>query len=161
MRKVADIMTRNVESITPETTVLEAARKMKSRNIGSLPVCDKDRLLGTVTDRDLTIRVTAEGKDAGQTRVGDIMSKEVVTCRSEQDLLEAEQLMHDHQVRRLPVVDEENHLVGYLAMARIAQTENDEKITGKVIRGISEPRKPAPRKIVASGSRPQTGSPGV
>lgn len=157
MNKVADIMTRIVESLTPETTVREAAEKMRSRNIGSLPICDKNRLIGTITDRDVTIRVTAEGKDPGRTKVGEIMSKEVVTCKPDQDLVEAEQLMHDHQVRRLPVVDDDNTLVGYLSMAKIAQAEQDEKVTGKVIRGISEPTKPAPRKLTASSSRSQTG----
>lgn len=153
MSKVEDIMTRDVESATPETPVREVAERMKTRNIGSLPVCESGKLVGTVTDRDLTVRVTAENRDAQKTRVGDIMSKEIVTCRPDQDLSEAEQLMHDHQVRRLPVVEEGGSLVGYLSMAKIAQAEQDEKVTGRVLRGISEPRKPAPRKIAPSGPR--------
>jgi|ERR1043166_1248589 CBS domain-containing protein len=159
MKRVADIMTRNVESVEPGTTVRDAADKMKTRNIGSLPVCDNKRLVGTLTDRDVTIRVTAEGRDPAQTKVGDIMSKEVVTVTPDQELSEAEQLMHDHQVRRLPVVDESHQLVGYLAMAKVAQAEQDEQVTGKVLRGISEPKTPASRKI-AAGARVRTGKNG-
>ena len=158
MKKVADIMTRSVESVAPETPIREAAEKMKTRNIGSLPVCESNRLVGTLTDRDVTIRVTAEGRDPAKTKVGDVMSKEIVTCMPDQDLSEAEQLMHDHQVRRLPVVDENRALVGYLAMAKLAQSEQDEKITGRVIKGISETKKPAPRKIATTGSRTGKGS---
>jgi CBS domain-containing protein len=161
MKKVADIMTRSVDSLTPETSVRDAADRMKTRNIGSLPVCENNQLVGTLTDRDVTIRVTAEGRDPEKTKVGEIMSKEMVTCLPEQDISEAEQLMHDHQVRRLPVVDESRTLVGYLSMAKIAQAEQDEKITGKVIRGISEPKKPAPRKIATTGSRGRTGTGGA
>ena len=153
MKRVADIMTRSVECVAPETPVREVAERMKTRNIGSLPVCQNGKLVGTITDRDVTVRATADGRNPDETPVGDIMSKEVVTVRPDQDLSEAEQLMHDHQVRRLPVVDDDGTLVGYLSMAKIAQNEQDEKVTGRVLKGISEPRKPAPRKVAPSTGR--------
>src|SRR6185503_7866551 len=107
MLRIADIMTRNVETVGPSATVQEAAERMKSDNIGSLPVCLDSRLVGTITDRDITVRVTAEGRDARATLVRDVMTQPVVTIRPQQELADAEQLMHDHQVRRLPVVEQD------------------------------------------------------
>jgi len=141
MARVAEIMSRNLETIGPSATIQEAAERMKADNIGSLPVCQDSRLLGTITDRDITIRVTAEGRDARTTLVRDVMTREVVTIRPQQELAEAEQLMHDHQVRRLPVVEADGRLVGYLTTATIAKREGDEKAVGKVLKGISQPQK--------------------
>jgi CBS domain-containing protein len=146
MARIADIMTRNVETIGPSATVQEAAERMKADNIGSLPVCLDSRLVGTITDRDITIRVTAEGRDARSTLVRDVMTPDVVTIRPQQEVLEAEQLMHDYQVRRLPVVEPDGRLVGYVTTATIAKREGDEKAVGKVLKGISQPVKPAPEK---------------
>ena len=157
MAKVADIMTRDVESIGPLATVQEVAERMKALNIGSLPVCQDSRLVGTITDRDITIRVTAEGRDPQATPVGDVMSRPVVTVRSQQEVVEAEQLMHDHQVRRLPVVETDGRLVGYVTTATIAKRDADETAVGKVLKGISQPQKPAPEKIPTSRTR-KTGS---
>ena len=147
MAKVADIMTRNVETIGPSSTVQEAAERMKADNIGSLPVCLDSRVVGTITDRDITIRVTAEGRDARSTPVRDVMTKDVVTIRPQQEVVEAEQMMHDHQVRRLPVVEADGRLVGYVTTATIAKREGDEKVVGQVLKGISEPGRPASEKI--------------
>src|SRR5690242_5002182 len=114
MAKVADIMAREVETVSPTATVQEVAERMKAANIGSMPVCQDSRLIGTITDRDITIRVTAEGRDPQATPVRDVMSQPVVTVHPQQELVEAEQLMHDHQVRRLPVVEQDHRLVGYV-----------------------------------------------
>jgi CBS domain-containing protein len=149
MARIADIMTRNVETIGPSSTVQEAAERMKADNIGSLPVCLDSRVVGTITDRDITIRVTAEGRDARSTLVRDVMTKDVVTVRPQQDVVEAETLMHDYQVRRLPVVEADGRLVGYVTTATIAKREGDEKVVGKVLKGISEPGRPAPERIAA------------
>ena len=149
MPKVADVMTREVECVGPMATVQEAAERMKSANIGSVPVCQDSRLIGTITDRDITIRVTAEGRDPHVTAVRDVMSRPVVSVHPHQDLLEAEQLMHDHQVRRLPVVEQDDRLVGYVTTAIIARREADEKVVGKVLKGISEPQKPPPERITS------------
>ena len=153
MVKVAEVMSREVETVSPASTVQEAAERMKSANIGSVPVCLDSRLVGTITDRDITIRVTAEGRDPQLTLVRDVMTAQVVTVHPLQDLLEAEQLMHDHQVRRLPVVEQDNRLVGYLTTATLAKREGDEKLLGKVLQGISQPQKPAPEKISSPKTR--------
>jgi len=157
MAKVADIMTRDVETVGPTATVQEVAERMKAANIGSIPICHDSRLVGTITDRDITIRVTAEGRDPQATAVRDVMSQPVVTVRPQQDVLEAEQLMHDHQIRRLPVVEQDGRLVGYVTTATIAKRDADEKVVGKVLKGISQPQKPAPEKISPSKLR-KTGS---
>ena len=158
MAKVADIMTREVETIGPTATVLEVAERMKSSNIGSIPVCQDSRLIGTITDRDITIRVTAEGRDPHTTTVRDVMTQPVVTVHPQQDVIEVEQLMHDHQVRRVPVVEQDNRLVGYVTTATIAKRSGDEKVVGKVLRGISQPQKPSPEKLSPSRARGKTGS---
>ena len=157
MAKVADVMTREVETVSPTATVQEVAERMKAANIGSVPICQDSRLVGTITDRDITIRVTAEGRDPQATLVRDVMTPELVTVHPQQELVEAEQLMHDHQVRRLPVVEQDNRLVGYVTTATIARREGDEKIVGKVLKGIAQPEKPAPEKISPSKIRGKTG----
>lgn len=143
MAKVADIMTRMVETIGPGATIQEAAERMKSENVGSLPVCLDSRLVGTLTDRDITVRVTAEGRDPRSTLVRDAMTRDLVTVRPQQDLADAEQLMHDHQVRRLPVIEPDGRLAGYVTLATIARRGGDERIVGQVLQGISQPRKSA------------------
>jgi CBS domain-containing protein len=160
MSRVADIMTRNVETIGPSATVQEAAERMKADNIGSLPVCSDSRLVGTLTDRDITIRVTAEGRDSRATLVREVMTRDLVTVRPQQEVAEAQQLMHDHQVRRLPVVETDGRLVGYVTTATIARKEGDEKAVGRVLKGISQPRKPAPEPG-APRSRAKTGTQGA
>lgn len=158
MAKVADIMAREVETVSPSATVQEVAERMKSANIGSMPVCQDSRLIGTITDRDITIRVTAEGRDPQATSVRDVMSQPVVTVHPQQDLAEAEQLMIDHQVRRLPVVEEDQRLVGYVTTATIARRDGDERTLGKVLQGISQPQKPNPEKSPSSRLRGKTAS---
>ena len=137
MTRVADIMTRIVETVGPSATVQEAAERMKADNVGSLPVCQDSRVIGMITDRDITVRVTAEGRDARATLVRDAMTENPVTLRPQQDVAEAEQMMHDRQVRRLPVVEADGRLVGYVTTATIARREGDEKVVGKVLQGIS------------------------
>ena len=100
---VRDIMTRDVQSAAPDTILKDAAQLLKTRNIGSVPVLEGRKLVGILTDRDIAIRGVAEGRDPGSTRVSEVMSKELVTVREDTPLLEAEKLMHDHQLRRLPL----------------------------------------------------------
>src|SRR5687767_13544788 len=132
MNCVKDIMTRDVDTATPDMTVREAAQLMKTKDIGSLPVCEGRNVIGVVTDRDIAVRVVAEGR-ALTTRASEIMSKDVVTVREDADLKEAERVMHDRQIRRLPIVDDQGQLTGYLAMAKVARAESSER-AGKVIK---------------------------
>lgn len=129
-------MTSSPKTIDSGTTAQEAARTMKSEDVGSLPIVDGGRLVGVVTDRDLAIRVLAEGKGA-ETTVGEIASKDVVTVDQQQSIEEAARLMAEHQLRRLPVCEEDGKLVGILAQADIAQAGHD-SLTGETVQQISK-----------------------
>lgn len=135
-QRVRDIMTENPVSVRPDSPVVEAARLMASEDVGSLPVVDGDRLVGVVTDRDITVRVVAEGRDAGATTVGDIASSDPVTVEPDSDLDEALREMARNQVRRIPVV-EGDRLVGIVAQADVARETSDSE-TGRVVEEISE-----------------------
>ncbi len=136
-KSIRDAMTTNPRGVESSTQVAEAAKLMKSENVGSLPVTEGDRLVGMVTDRDIVVRVVAEGKDVQSATVGEIASKDLVTVDPQQDLDEALRLMAQHQVRRLPVVEEDGRLVGILAQADIAQQGEDTK-TGQMVEKISD-----------------------
>ena len=135
-QNIRDAMTANPTTVEPGTTAAEAARAMKTENVGSLPIVEGDRLIGVVTDRDLAIRILAEGKGA-ETTVGEIASKDVVTIDPQQNLEEAGRLMAEHQIRRLPVTEEYGKLVGILAQADVAQSGHD-ALTGEVVQKISQ-----------------------
>lgn len=136
-KNVRDAMTSNPRSIEPSTMVADAAKLMKAEDVGSLPIVDGGQLVGMVTDRDIVIRVVAEGKDPQSLTVGEIASRDLVTVDPEQDLDEALRLMAQHQVRRLPVAEEDGRLVGILAQADVAREGND-KQTGQIVQEISE-----------------------
>src|SRR5438067_768984 len=103
--QVREVMTRAVELVRPDSTLQEAARKMKDLDVGPLPVCDGERLVGMLTDRDITVRATAEGSDPKTARVRDAMTPEVLYCFDDEDVAEAARIMKDKQVRRLPVLN--------------------------------------------------------
>jgi CBS domain-containing protein len=136
-KNVRDAMTSNPRSIEPSTMIADAANLMKAEDVGSLPIVEGDQLVGMVTDRDIVTRVVAEGKDVQSTTVGEIASRDLVTVDPEQDLDEAMRLMAQHQVRRLPVAEEDGRLVGILAQADVAREGKDAK-TGHVVQEISE-----------------------
>ncbi len=133
---IQDAMTANPATLDPSATATEAARTMKSENVGSLPIVEDDRLVGVVTDRDLALRVLGEGR-SGDTTVGEIASKELVTVDPQQSLEEAARLMAEHQVRRLPVCEEDGRLVGILAQADVATSGHD-TLTGETVQRISQ-----------------------
>jgi CBS domain-containing protein len=136
-KSVRETMTENPRSIGASASVVEAARLMREQHIGSLPITDEERLVGMITDRDITTRVVAEAADASVTSVGDVFSRDVISVEPDEDLEKALQLMARHQVRRLPVV-ENGRLVGIVAQADIALAENELK-TGALVEAISEP----------------------
>jgi CBS domain-containing protein len=137
--KLKEIMTTDVEVIRPESSVTEAAKKMRSLNIGALPVCDGRRLLGMVTDRDITVRAVAESRDPDNTLVRDCMSPEVVYCFEDQSAQEAERLMEEKQIRRLPVLTSEKQLAGIIALGDLATKTGDIQQIGRTVREISAP----------------------
>jgi CBS domain-containing protein len=134
---VRDAMTENPQSIAASASVVEAARLMREKDIGSLPITDEEKVVGMITDRDITTAVVAEGADPETTSVGDVSSGDPVSVGPDEDLEDALQLMARHQVRRLPVV-EDDRLVGIVAQADIALKENEKK-TGELVEAISEP----------------------
>src|SRR5207253_9529461 len=135
-KKVRDAMTAEPRSAEPSQSLVEAAQAMKQEDVGSLPVVEGGRLLAVLTDRDIVVRAVAKGVDLQATRVGDVASREPVTVGPEEDLDEALRLMARHQVRRLPVVDEQG-LVGMLAQADVASEAKASK-TGEVVEEISQ-----------------------
>jgi CBS domain-containing protein len=135
-QKVRDAMTSNPQTVAPDAGVVDAARVMKEADTGIVPVVEGDRLVGTITDRDITIRVVAEGRDPQATKVDEIASREIVTVDPDQDLDEALKLMARHQVRRLPVVEEDGRPIGMLSQADVARESKDSK-TGKLVEEIS------------------------
>ena len=135
-QSVREIMTSNPVTVRPDASVVEAARSMSSEDVGSLPVVEGDRLVGVVTDRDIALRVVAEGKDPSATTAGEIASKDPVTVGPDEDLDDALGEMARNQVRRIPVV-EDGRLVGIVAQADVAREAGDSK-TGRVVEEISE-----------------------
>ncbi len=133
---VAEIMTRGVEIIDPNSTIHDAARRMRSEDVGALPVGENDRLVGVVTDRDIVMRAVAEDASGGVTSVRDVMSEGVCYCFEDDDVEEAASIMAEHQVRRLPVLNREKRLVGIVAMADLARAGVDAERTA--LEGVSE-----------------------
>jgi CBS domain-containing protein len=135
-KKIKDAMTSNPCSIDAEKPVSYAAKMMRDENVGLAPIVEGDRLVGTLTDRDIATRVVAEGRDPESTKAGEVASRDVVTISPEQNLDEALRLMAEHQVRRLPVV-ENDRLVGVVAQADVAEHANASQ-TGRMVEEISE-----------------------
>jgi CBS domain-containing protein len=136
-KSIQEVMTSNPTTVEAGGTVVEAAKIMKQEDVGIVPIVEGDRLVGTVTDRDIAVRIVAEGKDPQSTSVGEIASTDLVTVDPQHDLDEALRLMASHQVRRLPVV-EGGRLVGIVAQADVAR-EADDKKTGDLVENISQP----------------------
>lgn len=134
--KVREVMTDRPRCVTLETPISEVAQLMESEDIGSLPVLEGDQLAGMITDRDIVVRAVAKGKDPRGMPVREVVSRELVTVYAEEDLSTALTKMASEQVRRLPVVDEDNRLVGILAQADVA-LEAKEKTVGEMVEEIS------------------------
>ena len=136
-KSVRDAMTLDPRSIGQSASVVEAAQLMREEDIGSLPITDEEKLVGMLTDRDITTRVVAQAGDPKATSVGEVYSRDLISVEPDNDLEEALGLMARHQVRRLPVV-ENGRLVGIVAQADIAFAESEKK-TGQLVEAISEP----------------------
>jgi len=140
--KLKDIMTSSVVTVSPQQTVQEAAQIMSQYNIGFVPVVDNNRCVGIITDRDITLRVTAKGQDATTTKVNSVMSKNVVTGKMDMDVHEAANLMAQNKIRRLPVIDDQNNLRGVVALGDLAVEDYFEDEAGDALSHISEPASP-------------------
>jgi CBS domain-containing protein len=134
-------MTKDPVCCLPNEMVVKAAKLMKSENIGSIPVIESEqtkKLVGIVTDRDLTLKILAEGLDAKSTKVEAVMTRKVMTCRAEDDLQKALDAMAEHQLRRIPVVDNSNKVVGIIAQADVATRVNQPEKTAEMVKEISQ-----------------------
>jgi len=138
MTTVTDVMTRNVRTLTPSDTVASAAKAMGELNVGVIPVCEGDKLLGVVTDRDIVVRAVAQGLD-GHTPLAKVMSTDVRTARESDDLDTVLADMASSQIRRLPVLDGAERLVGIISIGDIAVKGQDEEDVGQSLADISSP----------------------
>jgi CBS domain-containing protein len=140
--QVRDVMTKGAECVTPSTSLQEAASRMKNLDVGPLPVCQDDHLVGMITDRDITVRATAEALPPRLGQVRDVMTPDVVYCFEDQDMEEAARLMQEHQIRRLVVLDRQKRLVGIVSLGDLAVETGDEKLAGETLEQVSEPASP-------------------
>ena len=134
--KIREIMTTNVECVSPDTGLTDLANKMKTLDVGFMPVCENDRLVGTVTDRDIVVRGCAGGKDIATCKASDIMTKNVFWCREDQDVKDVAKQMRDNEVRRMLILNQGKRLVGVVSIGDISKVE--EKETGKTLKDITE-----------------------
>jgi CBS domain-containing protein len=140
MPKISEVMTRGVEVIRPAETLQRAAQRMDELNVGALPVCDGESLVGMITDRDITVRATAAGLDPNETPVSDVMTEQTRWCTEEQSIDEVMRQMSDVQIRRLPVLNGARELVGIVSLGDLAVRQSGH-IDG-ALREISSPSEP-------------------
>jgi len=141
--KVKEAMTRGVQCARPDDTLEAAAARMKSLDVGVLPVCgNEDRLVGMITDRDVTIRATAEGEHPRAVQVGDVMTPEVVYCFEDDDVADAARRMEEKQIRRLVVLNRDKRLVGIVSLGDLAVESGAKHVAGDALSGVSEPNFP-------------------
>ena len=141
MKKCSEVMTKNPVCCLPNNMVVDVAELMKGGNIGSIPVIETEKtkkLIGIVTDRDLALKVVAKGLDAKSTKVETVMTRKLVTCLADDDLQKALDAMAEHQLRRIPVVDADNKIVGIIAQADVATRIDQPEKTAEMVKEISQ-----------------------
>lgn len=140
--KLHEIMTTKVEVARPDSTLRAVAQTMKSVNVGMVPVCDGDRVLGALTDRDIAIRAVAEGKDPNTTKAADVMTADITYCYEDDDVKDAAKKMQEEKIRRLIVINKDKRLVGIVSLGDLAVDMDDDKKAGQVLEKISAPSEP-------------------
>jgi CBS domain-containing protein len=141
MKKCNEVMTKNPVCCLPSDTVSKVAELMKSRDIGPVPIIENEqtkKLVGILTDRDLALKIVAAGRDTKSTEAKEVMTREVVTCRAEDDVQNALDAMSAHKLRRIPVIDNNNRIVGIIAQADVATRLDQPEKTAAMVRGISQ-----------------------
>ncbi|MCA1440614.1 CBS domain-containing protein [Ensifer sp. IC4062] len=134
--KISEAMHSGVRWISPDTDLRTVARIMKDEDIGALPVGENDRLIGMVTDRDMALRAFANGHDIASLTVRDVMTNQIVFCRTSESLEDAVRLMEEKKVRRLPVINDDKRMVGMLSLGDISHSTSRE-LTGELLRAVS------------------------
>ena len=142
MQQLKDLMSRDVQVISPDMTIADAAKRMRDGDFGMMPVGESDRMIGTISDRDITIRGVAEGKDA-DTKVRDVMSQGITWAYEDSSVEEAAVIMSEHQVRRLPVLDRNKRLVGIVALGDFAVQRSEIQPAADALSEISRPSPPS------------------
>ena len=145
MTRSSEVMTKSPTCCLPSDTVEKAAQLMKREDVGPIPVVESyqtNRLIGIITDRDLAIKVVAEGRDPTATRLEEVMTRNPVACRAEDELQKVLKAMEEHQVRRIPVVDDQDHIIGIIAQADVATRIGEPMKTAEVVKEISKPAAP-------------------
>jgi CBS domain-containing protein len=140
--QLRDVMTRRVEGVAPGMTLQEAAQRMRSMDIGVLPVCQNDQLIGMITDRDIAVRSVADGQDPTAAHVSDAMSQDLVFCYEDEDVERAARLMEQRQIRRLPVLDRNRRLAGIVSLGDLATRQRDDQLSAAVLEQVSQPNQP-------------------
>lgn len=141
MKRCSEVMTKNPVCCLPDDLVTKAAELMKSEHVGSIPVVENKetkKLIGIVTDRDLTLRIIAEGLDAKSTKVETVMTRKVVTCHTDDDLQKALDVMSENQLRRIPIVDDDSKILGIIAQTDVATRVDHPKKTAAMVKEISQ-----------------------
>lgn len=137
-RPISAVMTRNVEVVAPDAGLEETAEKMRRLDVGVIPVCDGQRLVGMISDRDITVKIVAAKRNPATSKVREAMSEGVTYCFEDQDVQEAAQLMADKQLRRLPILNREKKLVGIVSIGDVA-VRGDTGSAGQALRGVAQP----------------------
>jgi CBS domain-containing protein len=143
--QIREIMTREVDVIRPDASVRDAALKMKELDVGAIPVCDGQKLAGLVTDRDITVRAVAEGRNPSEVQVAEVMSADIAYCFEDETVEQAANLMESKQIRRLPILDRNKQLAGIISLGDISiRTEGSRQkdLAAEALEEISEPAKP-------------------
>ena len=141
--QIKNIMTTNFEMINSTESITEAAKKMKSLNVGVLPVKEDNKIVGMITDRDMVVRALAENKEAGSVIVKDVMSPEIARCSSEDNIEDAADIMKEKKLRRLIVLNSENAPVGIVSLGDIAAKADSEQLAGQTLEVVSQPCSPS------------------
>ena len=142
MKKCSEVMTQSPVCCLPTDTVSKVAQMMKAEDVGSIPVVEDERtlkLIGIVTDRDLAMQVVAGGRDANSTEVAEVMTYSVVTCRADDDVQKAVDAMAHHQLRRMPVIDDDHRIVGIISQADVATRVDRSEEVAEMVKEISQP----------------------
>ncbi|HEY3931728.1 MAG TPA: CBS domain-containing protein [Verrucomicrobiae bacterium] len=137
--KIKNIITPSPRCVSPNASLVEAAAQMKALDTGWLPVCENDRLIGTLTDRDIIIRSVAEGFDPNIVAVRQIMSRDIIYCFEDHDIEDAAQSMQKNQIRRLPVLDQNKRLIGIISLGDLAVRTGEDNLAGRILERVSEP----------------------
>ena len=136
--KVSEIMSRNVQCIEGDTSIKDAAEKMRSLDVGFLPVCEGGDVVGTLTDRDIAIRHVADGQNPYRVKARDMMTPNVFFCFENQDVEEVARYMQEHEVRRVLIFDHAKQIVGIVSLGDISKAAGEERIAGETLKDIAE-----------------------